>query len=242
MAARTSGLLLLLLASPREATGYSRGAGSCHTASGGHGSATAGNGGFAVEVDGAPSAGATVTLRLSHPQRTAFKGFLITIRRAGGGDYDGGGASFAGLGTHALAQSKDCFGPAAATHRNAGSKQEVALSLQLPAEPTSLVVSAAVVISRSHSRSSEWYSFTRSIEVGAAQTSPPPPPPPPPPPSTPTPTPQQPQPEREPEQPQPQPQPQLSLHSGSSSRGGPPAWRWWACALPVLLSAMINNI
>ena len=54
MGARTSGLLLLLLlATPREATGYSRGAGSCHTASGGHGSATAGNGGFALEVDGA---------------------------------------------------------------------------------------------------------------------------------------------------------------------------------------------
>ena len=47
----------LLLLVPPSADAYSRGAGSCHTASGGHGEATPGDGGFALSLASAASGG-----------------------------------------------------------------------------------------------------------------------------------------------------------------------------------------
>ena len=89
-------LAVLLQLVPLCADAYSRGAGSCHTASGGHGEATAGAGGFVLSLSAAPTAGSTVALRLVHAEAVSqFKGFLVKITGPGG-EYDGGGAESVG--------------------------------------------------------------------------------------------------------------------------------------------------
>ena len=74
-------LWTLLLLVPLSADAYSRGAGSCHTASGGHGEAAPGDGGFALSLASAATAGSsTLTLRLAHTvTETQFKGFLVKV-------------------------------------------------------------------------------------------------------------------------------------------------------------------
>ncbi len=165
-------LAALLQLAPLCAVAYSRGAGSCHTASGGHGEAAAGDGGFALSLSAAPTLGSTVTLRLEHASAAAqFKGFLVKITGPGG-DYDGGGAEFSGLDQHALAQSKRCYGPATATHRSSELKDAVELALVLPQEPVDLVVTVIVMIYRTSVMDSEWYTWTQPISVAAAQVEP----------------------------------------------------------------------
>ena len=162
-------LAVLLQLVPLCADAYSRGAGSCHTASGGHGEATAGAGGFVLSLSAAPTAGSTVALRLVHAEAVSqFKGFLVKITGPGG-EYDGGGAEFSGLEQHALAQSKRCYGPAAATHRSSELKDSVELDLVLPQEAVDLVATVAVMIYRSSVMDSEWYTWTQPISVAAAQ-------------------------------------------------------------------------
>ena len=162
-------LAVLLQLVPICADAYSRGAGSCHTASGGHGEATSGTGGFVLTLSAAPTAGSTVTLRLVHAEAVPqFKGFLVKITGPGG-DYDGGGAEFSGLEQHALAQSKQCYGPAAATHRSSELKDSVELDLALPQEPVELVVTVVVMIYRASVMESEWYTWTQPVSVAAAQ-------------------------------------------------------------------------
>ena len=169
--------LLLLLLVPLSADAYSRGAGSCHTASGGHGEATPGDGGFALSLASAPTAGSsTLALRLAHMvTETQFKGFLVKVNGPGG-DYDGGGASFTGLDAHALAQSKECYGPAAATHRSSDPKDAVELELALPSDSSELIATVIVMISRQSRMDSEWYTWRVPISELAVAEPPPPPP------------------------------------------------------------------
>ena len=156
---------LLLLALSADA--YSRGAGSCHTASGGHGEATPGDGGFILSLVSVATPGSTLTLRLAHALgETQFKGFLVKVTGPGGG-YDDGGASFTGLDDHAFAQSKNCYGPTAATHRDSNPKGAVELQLALPPEPVELVATVVVMISRQSSMNSEWHTWTVPISVAA---------------------------------------------------------------------------
>ena len=160
-------LSTLCLLAPHSADAYSRGAGSCHTASGGHGEATPGDGGFTMSLVSAATPGSTLTLRLAHAQgETQFKGFLVKVTGPGGG-YDDGGASFTGLDDHALAQSKNCYGPTAATHRSSDPKDAVELQLSLPPEPVELVATVVVMISRQSTMDSEWYTWTVPISVAA---------------------------------------------------------------------------
>jgi hypothetical protein len=167
---------LLLLLVPLSADAYSRGAGSCHTASGGHGEATPGDGGFALSLASAPTAGSsTLALRLAHTAtETHYKGFLVKVNGPGG-DYDGGGASFTGLDAHALAQSKECYGPAAATHRSSDPKDAVELELALPSDSSELIATVIVMISRQSRMDSEWYTWRVPISELAVAEPPPPP-------------------------------------------------------------------
>jgi hypothetical protein len=189
-------LAALLQLAPLCADAYSRGAGSCHTASGGHGEATAGDGGFALSLSAALTPGSTVTLRLAHARAaTQFKGFLVKVTGPGG-DYDGGGAEFSGLDEHALAQSKRCYGPATATHRSSELKDAVELALVLPQEPVELVATVIVMIYRTSVMESEWYTWTQPLSVAMAQVQPVPEP--------------EPEPMIEPEpKPEPEPEPEL---------------------------------
>ena len=158
-------LVSLLLLVPRATDAYSRGAGSCHTASGGHGEASAGDGGFVLSLASAATPGSTLGLRLAHVVGdTQFKGFLVKVTGPGG-SYDDGGASFVGLDTHDLAQSKDCYGPSTATHRTSDLKDAVELQLALPLEPVELVATVIVMLSRQSSMDSEWYTWTVPIPV-----------------------------------------------------------------------------
>jgi hypothetical protein len=164
----------LLLLVPPSADAYSRGAGSCHTASGGHGEATPGDGGFALSLASAATPGSTLTLQLAHTlPETQFKGFLVKVTGPGGG-YDDGGASFTGLDAHALAQPKECYGPSTATHRSSDLKDAVELELALPAEPVELIATVIVMISRQSSMDSEWYTWTVPISVAEQAVEPPP--------------------------------------------------------------------
>lgn len=158
-------LFALLLLVPLSADAYSRGAGSCHTASGGHGEATPGDGGFALSLASAANPGSTLTLQLAHTLiETQFKGFLVKVSGPDG-NYDSGGASFTGLDAHALAQSKNCYGPSTATHRSSDLKDAVELQLALPPEPSELVATVIVMISRQSSMDSEWYTWEQPISV-----------------------------------------------------------------------------
>jgi hypothetical protein len=168
-----SAVLLLLLPSPAQP--YSQGAGSCHTARDGHGEATTGDGGFRLTLLSAPEPGATVTMRLEHSSAaTLFKGFLVKVTGPGG-DYDGGGAAFAGLETHALAQAKSCYGPAAATHRSPNAQDAVELQLTLPPEPIELIVTVIVMISRLSMMESVWYTWPVPVSVAEQPVALPPP-------------------------------------------------------------------
>ena len=81
------------------------------------------------------------------------------------GDYDGAGASFLGLSSHSLAKAKECYGPAAASHRSSSSKSAVELQLQLPDIEVELTVTAIVVRARQSSSQGEWYKFLVPINV-----------------------------------------------------------------------------
>eukprot|EP01043_Picozoa_sp_COSAG02_P002841 COSAG02_NODE_67_length_42609_cov_14.506681_24_plen_353_part_00 len=156
----------LLLLVPLAAEAYSGGAGSCHTASGGHGEATPGDGGFALSAVASTAApGETLTLQLRHAlPETQFKGFLVKVTGPDG-DYDDGGASFTGLDSHPLAQAKNCYGPSAATHRSSDQKNSVELQLTLPSETVELVATVIVMVARQSSMGSEWYTWTVPLSV-----------------------------------------------------------------------------
>ena len=202
--------------------GYSSGAGSCHTANDGHGPPDSGSGAFFVQlVPSCPAPGSTVTyahefmtrsshcvdalLRLTMAawrrlqlQGAPFRGFMLKVTGPAG-SYDGAGASFTGLGTHPTAQAKDCFGPAAATHRSPALKDRVDLQLQLPPNATELTITAIAVASRQSAAVGQWFKWTQALNVTSE-------------PAGPCPAPPEPEPEPEP-QPQPQPEQPDPLHN-----------------------------
>jgi hypothetical protein len=160
------------------ACAYPTGAGSCHTASDGHGAAGAGSGGYRLQLlaPAASAPGSVATLRLSQGTATApIKGFLIKLTGPGG-DYDAGGAAFEGLAAHALAQPKACYGPAAATHRSAAPKTAVELAVRTGPRPANLTVTVVVVAARTYQRLPTWCRRPSSTSTQCAPIPLPPPP------------------------------------------------------------------
>eukprot|EP01047_Picozoa_sp_COSAG01_P085197 COSAG01_NODE_18612_length_1064_cov_6.407254_1_plen_194_part_01 len=159
------------------ACAYPTGAGSCHTASDGHGAAGAGRGGYRLQLlaPAASAPGSVATLRLSQGTATApIKGFLIKLTGPGG-DYDAGGAAFEGLAAHALAQPKACYGPAAATHRSATPKTAVELAVRTGPRPANLTVTVVVVAARTYQRLPTWWRWVVPLPPPSAPPAPAPP-------------------------------------------------------------------